>query len=308
MTAKVILNPYSNRWNARARWPQAASALHAAGVDFELAISEYPHHVTVLAEQAARDGFSPLIAAGGDGTVGEVVNGLARAAGSKNVEIGPLGILPLGTANDLVCNLHLPLELEEAAKIIAAGHVSRLDVCRVNDLCFVNNSAIGLEPTVTLIQQKITWISGMVRYLVAAVRGIMQHPTWNARITWDQGEYEGPISLLTVGNSPRTGGVFFMTPHADPFDGRLTFVYGYGRTRGRLFALLPKAMKPAEGNYVEASEIHEEHATWIKIVLDRGTPAHVDGEIFSESIMVLEYGIDAGRLQLLMPPQDSHQK
>ena len=59
MTAKVILNPYSNRWNAKARWPQAEAALKACGVDFSLAISEYPHQVIDLAEQAARDGFSP---------------------------------------------------------------------------------------------------------------------------------------------------------------------------------------------------------------------------------------------------------
>ena len=71
----------------------------------------------------------------------------------------------------------------------------------------------------------------MIRYLVAAVRGIMDYPKWNATIEWDSGKYEGPISLLTVGNSPRTGGVFFMTPHADPFDGKLTFVYGFGRSR-----------------------------------------------------------------------------
>ena len=63
MTAKVILNPYSNRWNAQKRWPLAESALHAAGVDFELAISERPGHITELTRQALLEGFSPLIAA-----------------------------------------------------------------------------------------------------------------------------------------------------------------------------------------------------------------------------------------------------
>ena len=79
MAAKVILNPYSNRWNAKKRWPEADAALKAAGVDFSLAVSDYHGQAVVLAKQAALEGFSPLIAAGGDGTIGEVVNGLAQA-------------------------------------------------------------------------------------------------------------------------------------------------------------------------------------------------------------------------------------
>ncbi|MEW6094703.1 MAG: acylglycerol kinase family protein, partial [Chloroflexota bacterium] len=90
MTAKVILNPYSNRWNAKTRWPQAEAALQAAGVDFEMVVSDGPGHIIELAEQAARQGFSPIIAAGGDGTVGEAVNGLAHAAKSEKDVLGPL--------------------------------------------------------------------------------------------------------------------------------------------------------------------------------------------------------------------------
>ncbi len=300
MTAKVILNPYSNRWKAQARWPQAEAALKAAGVDFSLVISERPHHIIELAEQAARDGFSPIIAAGGDGTVGEVVNGIARAAASEGADLGPLGVMPLGTANDLACNVGLPLDLTAAARVIASGHTRRLDVCRANDLYFVNNSAIALEPYVTLIQQRITWISGIMRYLVAAVRGVLDRPLWMAKAVWDGGQYEGPLSLLTVGNNPRTGG-FYMTPHADPYDGKLTFVYGFVPSRRRMFALLPRALKPGEGNYVEAAEIHEEATTRLEIHLEQPSPAHVDGEIFSLDIRDLTYSIQPGRLKLLMP-------
>ena len=218
MTAKVILNPYSNRWNAQARWPEADAALKAAGVDFELVISERPRHIIELAEQAARQGFSPIVVAGGDGTIGEAVNGLARAAKSDQDLLGPFGVLPLGSANDLVDNLGLPRDLFAAAQVIAAGKTRRMDVGYVNGFYFANNSAIGLEPYITLVQQRITWIKGMLRYLVAAVRGIWDNPQWTAKIEWDDGKYEGPALLVTVGNGPRTGGVFFMAPHADPFD------------------------------------------------------------------------------------------
>ena len=120
MTAKVILNPYSNRWNAKKRWPEAEAALHAAGVDFELAISEGPGYIALLAEQAIMDGFSPLIAAGGDGTIGEMVNALAHVA-TNGAPLASIGILPLGTANDLAYALEIPFGLVEAAQVIAVG-------------------------------------------------------------------------------------------------------------------------------------------------------------------------------------------
>jgi diacylglycerol kinase (ATP) len=301
MTAKVILNPYANRWKAKARWPEAAAALNAAGVDFEMVISERPGHIFELAEQAAHQGFSPIIAAGGDGTIGEVVQGLAHTANSEKDLLGPLGILPLGTANDMANNLRLPTNLQHAAQIIKNGNTRRMDIGKVNEHYFANNSAAGLEPYVTTKQIRITWISGILRYLVAALWAIMERPQWVANIKWDDGEYNGPISLVTIGNGSRSGGVFYMIPHADPFDGKLTFVYGYRSTRGAMLATLPRAMKPAAGSYVEMDGIFEQNATWIKIHLENPSPAHTDGELFSNAIQDLDYRIYPGRLQILMP-------
>ena len=301
MKAKVILNPYSNRWNSKKRWPEAESALKNAGIDFELAISDHPRHVIDLACEAALQGFSPIIAAGGDGTIGEVVNGLAKAAKSENDPIGPMGILPLGSANDLVDNLNIPKDLTEAARVIASGNIKKMDIGCVNGFYFANNSGIGLEPYITLKQEKIKWIKGIMRYLVAAVQGIMDNPQWFAEIEWDGGKYEGPILLVSVGNGPRTGGVFYMAPHADPFDGKLTFVHGYRKTRGQIFRLLPRTMKPAEGSFVEMEGIYEQQATKVKIHLNRPSPAHTDGEIFGTTLQDFEYRIFPGRLQILLP-------
>lgn len=298
MTAKVILNPYSNRWGAQQRWPAAEAALRNAGVDFELAISEHPKQAISLAEQAARAGFSPIIAAGGDGTVGDVVNGLARAHGET--DMGVLGILPLGTANDLVASLKMPLDLAEAAQVIAAGNTRRIDIGHVNGQYFANNSAAGLEPYVTTKQIQITWIKGIPRYLVAAVQGILDHPTWNASLDWDDGHFEGPLLLVSVGNGPRTGGLFFMTPHADLADGKLTFMFGYRPTRLGTFALLPKTMQPA-GDFVHEPGIREINATWLKVRLDRPSPAHTDGELFPHMVTELDYRILPACLQVLVP-------
>ncbi|MFZ5911362.1 MAG: diacylglycerol/lipid kinase family protein [Chloroflexota bacterium] len=300
MVAKVILNPYSNRWNSRKRWPQAEAALKAAGVEFDLVVSQRKGQVMELAEEATRGGFSPVIVAGGDGTINEAVNGMVRVAKSDQELLGPLGVMPLGSANDLAVNLGLPLDLPSAAQVIAAGKARLLDVGKLNERCFVNNSAAGLEPYVTTKHERIHWIKGIVRYLAAAIWAIMDKPEWQGDVHWDDGEYHGPLSLVSIGNSPRTGG-FYMTPHADPFDGKLTFAYGHRATRLGLFQALPRAMKPGEGNYLELPGMYEVHTTRLTIHLAKPSPAHTDGELFPDYKQDFAYSIFPARLKILLP-------
>jgi YegS/Rv2252/BmrU family lipid kinase len=299
MTAQVVLNPYSNRWNAQARWPQAEAALRSAGIDFQLAVSQGPGEAAELAEAAAREGRFPVIAAGGDGTIGEVVNGLAKVQGEASW--GPLGILPLGSANDLAYSLGLPTDLDAAAVVVATGNVRLMDIGRANDTYFANNSAVGLEPYVTTVQQRIRRIKGVLRYLVAALGGIWQRPSWSGKLEWADGSYQGPLTLLTVGIGCRSGGVFYMIPHADPFDGELTFVYGHRGSRWGMLRLLPKAMRPGAGSYVEAEGMHELSSSWLRVHLDQGSPGHTDGELWPGQVTDIEYQVLPAKLQILVP-------
>ena len=300
MTAKVILNPYSNRWNSQERWPAAKAALQAAGIDFDLAVSQKKGQIAELAEQAVLAGFSPIIAAGGDGSIGDTANGLMRAAQSGKAPLPPLGIMPLGSANDVVYVLGLPTDLEAAARVIAAGKTRAMDLGKLNDHYFVNNSAAGLEPYVTLKHEKIHWIKGMARYLVAAVQGIMDKPEWLGMIRWDGGEFRGKFSLISVGNGRRTGG-FFMTPHANPFDGKLTLAFGHRGTRLGLFQALPRAFREDKGSYVEMEGMREVHATRVSIHLEEPSPAHTDGELLPNWIQDFEYEILPGCLNMIVP-------
>lgn len=302
MVAKVILNPYSNRWRSQERWPQAESALKTSGVVFEVAVSQYKGQVVELAEEAAREGFSPIISAGGDGTISETVQGLVRAAKSDQQQVGPLGIIPLGSANDFVFNAGMPEDLIMAAKVIAGGKTRSIDIGNLNGRCFVNNSAAGLEPYVTIKHERIQWIKGMARYLVAAVWAIMDKPEWTGVVKWDDGDYSGPLTLVTIGNGRRTGG-FFMTPHADLTDGKLTLAYGYRSTRLGMFQALPRAFNEDKGSYIEMEGMYELDTTRLSIHLDQPSPAHTDGELFPEFVQDFDYSIQPGRLQLLAPPQ-----
>jgi len=301
MTVKVILNPYSNRWNSQNRWGEAETALRNAGVEFDLSVSERPGHIVDLAADAVQKGFTTIVVAGGEGSIDETINGVGKSWDEKSLFPVTLGLIPLGTANDLYNNMNLAMDLVSAAKVIAGGNAKPIDLCKCNDRYFINTSGAGLEPYTTTKERKIKWISGIPRYLVAAVQAIMDNPTWGAKLEWDGGSYEGPLTLVTVGNCARTGGVFFLTPHADQYDGKLTFVYGYRGTRLRLFSALPRTMKPGAGSYVEMEGIHETNCTHLKVHLDRPSPAHTDGELFDEWLTDLEYKIFPSALNILVP-------
>ncbi len=296
MPAKVILNPYSGRWKALRLKDAAMEALRAAGVDFELSVTERPQHGIELAEQAARQGYRPIISAGGDGATGEVVNGLMRA--NPNGILGPLGVLPLGTANDLAHNLGLPLDLNEAARVIAAGKTRRIDLGKVNAWVYANNSAVGLEPVVTQHNIRLVRLKGTIRYLVAAVQAIMEKPSWEMQLQWDDGNYAGPVSLVSVGNCPVTGGLFRMAPAADPADGMLTFVFGYAPTRRRMFALLPRTIS---GDFVNDPAMHQHHTRRLVIHSTTPSPLQVDGELRAEAETDFTYECLPARLDILAP-------
>lgn len=297
MTAKVILNPYAARWNASKQWPKAQAALENAGVAFEVEESREPGHAIFLTLNAIRKGFNPIIAAGGDGTIGEVINGIMTAG--EDQPMATLGLIPLGTANDLIDNLRMPKELDQAAQIIATGQTRKIDVCQVNDRYFINNAGIGLEPYITSLQQDMTRTSGIVRYLLATLKGIAHNPQWRMKLQWDDGEYDGPVTLVSIGNAPRTGGIFYTVPAADPFDGKLTFVFGHIANRLSILRVLPQTMKAGEGNYTEHPAIRQHHATRLKVNITPNSPSHADGELFTNSIHELDFSIHPASLPIL---------
>ena len=298
MTAKVILNPYADRWKAGKRKVEVENALNYAGVDYEITLTEMPKHGIKLAQQAVKEGYNPIIAAGGDGTFNEVLNGIVTENGNDGSII--FGVLPLGSVNDLIVNLGLPRDVAASVGVIAQGNIEMMDLCKVNDYYFDNNSAVGLEAHITLIQQRIKRLSGSLRYVTAALMGILENTKWEMHLEWKGGEYIGPVTLVTVGNTPLTGGVFYMTPHANPFDGLLTFVYGFMPTRRKILSLLPRTMKPDEGSYVEHPSIHEVTSPWLRVRSVQPTPAHADGEIISKEIHDLEYQVIPNCLPILM--------
>lgn len=295
-TAKIIVNPYAGRWKAEAAIPDIERACHEIGLDYELAVTEGPEHGIELAREAALAGFSPVVSAGGDGSISEVVNGLMQAAGDEMSV--PFGVIPLGSADDFADMLGLVKDVTAACRTILAGHTRVVDVGCVNGRFFDNNSAIGLEPMVTITQAAMKRVKGTPRYILAALKTILGHRPWHVRLVWDDGEYEGPAALVSVGNTRRTGGAFWMTPRAEPDDGYLDFVFTEKLGRLKLLRLLPMTF---DGSHVERPEISYARTTRLTIECDPPTPVQADGELFDLSATHIEYTVLPGRLRLIVP-------
>jgi diacylglycerol kinase (ATP) len=310
-TAKIIVNPYAGRWKAKAAIPDIEQACQKIGLDYELVVTEGPGHGIELAREAVLAGFSPIVSAGGDGSINEVVNGLMQAAGAcaehgrSDEMAGPFGVIPLGSADDFADMLGLEKEVEAACRVILAGHTRIIDVGCVNGRFFGNNSAIGLEPMVTITQAAMKRVKGTPRYVLAALKTIIRHKPWHTQLAWDDGEYEGPVALVSVGNTRRTGGAFYMTPRAEVDDGYLDFVFTGKLGRLKLLRLLPTTF---DGSHVERPEVIYLRTTHLTIECDPSTPIQADGELFDLSATHIEYTILPGRLQVIVPATEKRKE
>ncbi len=145
MRAIVLLNQGAGAADSeRTRETQklVAESLQQSGIDAELRVVPVSE-LAAAAREAAESKCDAVIAGGGDGTISTVAGALL----GKDV---PLGILPLGTLNHFAKDLGIPLTIPEAVQVIAAGHRTLLDVAKVNDRVFINNSSLGIYPRMVL--------------------------------------------------------------------------------------------------------------------------------------------------------------
>ena len=290
----VILNAYGGRLGEQEKVTLVEEAMQTAGLEYQLELTQYAGHATELAQQAIQDGWSTIVAAGGDGTIHEVIVGFMLAA--EKDQTATLGIIPLGTANDLAYGLQVPFDAAAACQRIAAGNTRLIDVGTVNGNYFDNNSAVGLEPVVTINHEQMRSVKGNLRYVLAALKSVFQTKPWQMRLEWDDGTYEGPVTLVSVGNGRRTGG-FFMTPQAEMDDGLLDFVFDVGLTRWQLLTLFPKTLK---GTHIDHPKVRYLKTRSLSIASSPSTPIHADGEIIDRQALEINYSILPNKLRVIV--------
>ncbi len=298
MKIKIVLNPYANRWGAQSKATAIKAACEAAGIACDLSTTSAAGEGKELTIKATTGNYDAIVAAGGDGTVHEVINGLIVV--SADGPTLPLGVIPIGTGNDFNDMAGLPRNLEQSVKIIADGRTRQVDAGRLDfdgeTRFFCNNCALAMEPMVTLENTRIKRLSGNIRYVVALVKALAKLKAWEMQVVWDNGSINGPTYLLSVCNSPRTGGIFLMAPGAKMDDGLFDLV------------MIPEVSKPAvllllarlfTGSHVKDRRVTYQRTSSLDIQSRPGTPIHADGEMLTESAAQISYEVLPGKISLL---------
>ena len=291
---KLILNPTANH----GRSLQEAADLRPlmANHNADWSGTEYPGHAVELARQAGEQGYDLVVAVGGDGTVHEVINGLMQVP-EKNRPA--TGIVPLGSGNDFAHILGLPTDPGEALLSALNGQPHRLDVgsvCDENDrLEYFNNTiGMGFDSLVNMHTRKITAIHGFLMYFVALMRTIFRNfDAIDLHVETDQETWDLNTLMLALGNGPREGGGFIITPDAKLDDGVLNYVTIRKISRLMMLRLVPEVMKGTHGRF---KQVRMGTCRKMSVVSKQPVYVHCDGEIYAG------FGSDVRKLVIQILP------
>ncbi len=307
MRTIAILNPAADHGRTGKKRSAVQAALHAAGLPSEVWLTQAPGHAVTLARQAAARADA-VLAVGGDGTIQEVCRGLIESARAV-----PLGVIPLGTGNDFVKVLGMPLHPQAAARMLARATPRDVDygVVRWQEAgmgrqqVFVNAVGVGFDARAAIEAERLKFLPGFTGYLAAVFRTLRRWDSPQARIVGarEPGEaasllYEGRLLLLTAGNGVSLGGMFRLTPHASITDGLLDVCLVEDARALRIVQVLPRAVR---GRHEMAREVHTYRVHTLEITTETGLPIHADGEILAQNAQSIAIDVVPGGLSVLMP-------
>ncbi|MDR3240903.1 MAG: diacylglycerol kinase [Lactobacillaceae bacterium] len=218
--ARIIYNPTSGREAIRRDLVDILDVYEKAGYETSaFATSATPKSAENEARRASLDGFDLIIAAGGDGTINEVVNGIAP------LEKRPkLAIIPAGTTNDYARALRIPRdEPLEAAKVVLQNRTALIDVGKANDTYFINIAAGGSISELTYsVPSKLKTMYGYLAYVIKGAELITRVKPMDLDVKYDGGEYHGQASMFFLALTNSVGGFESIVPDAKLDDGKFT--------------------------------------------------------------------------------------
>lgn len=293
----LIVNPAARHGETSKLVPVIRQLL--MNLPHDLAITEGPGHATELA--AAATDYDVVVAAGGDGTVHEVLNGLMR----HPAETRPtLGLLPTGSGNDTRRTLGIPDDLTQAALILATGDERRFDVGVCNGTYFNNSFAAGLDAKVTAkaVEYKVTKKRDGLWLYLTALMNVLFNDLDSHRLTISfDGESPAEVDTLIIAmtQGPTYGGGFFITPDADPCDGRFDVCMIDPLSLPQALVRLPFVIV---GKHTGMKVVHMSRHVSAVIEGDRPLPAQIDGEVLLECRY--EVSMLPGAITCIVPRRD----
>lgn len=278
----IIFNPNARSEKSR----DLADVLRELAPEAVLRMTGAPGEARRLAAEAAREGFRVVAAAGGDGTVNEVANGIAGTGTA-------LGVLPVGTMNVCAKEHNLPEKLDEAWAVIRAGHRREIDLLAANETHFIQLAGVGLDAQVvkeTSLESKKSL--GPLSYLISAAQIAARTPP---KLTVEAGGVKTEGSFVLIGNGRFYGAKIVLFPKARVDDGMLDVLIfkniGYLDIAKYLAGVLIGRHTGMDGvEYFQAAE-----AT---VRSEQEVPVEVDGEL--SGALPVTFRV-AGKLQLCVP-------
>jgi diacylglycerol kinase (ATP) len=256
----------------------------------------YPTHAVELARHAAEEGYELVIAAGGDGTVHEVINGLMQVPR----EMRPcLGIVPLGSGNDFSSAVGMDPRAVVALQQVLSGVPRAMDVGRLVDnqgRCeYWNNTlGIGFDAKAVIHSRQVPLVRGFLVYLLAAMKTILlNHEAPQMKVLTDRETWQKDLLLFVLCNGGREGNGFHICPPASPFDGIFNYTAVERVSRLKMVQMLPAFM---QGRHVRFRQVSQGQFTRLELAADRPLTIHTDGEIYAG------FGVDVRRLTVEILP------
>ncbi len=305
----IIANPAAGHGKGASAIPKIKEELNRLGLGFDLVTTSHSGHGIQLARQAAVDGADVVVAAGGDGTVNEVLNGLMEAR-QINSNRPALGILCAGRGNDFACAPGIPADLAAGCRVLRDGHRRTIDIGRVRGghfpegRYFANTVGVGFDAVVTIQAARLPRWGGFFSFLIAILKTIFLYykgPT--VQIQHDGQLLTTSTLLVSVMNGRRLGDGFWMAPEAKLDDGLLDLVIGRQVSQTRILTLIPHIMK---GTHLTQPEVTMVRAAHITITAIEGSlPTQSDGEIICVDGKRLDIETLSKQIEVICPKKET---
>ena len=275
-------------------WPKLAHRAEALGLSGDALLSERPGQLGQLAAQAADDGASVVVAVGGDGTVNEIVQGLA---GRDGVE---LAVIPRGTGWDFVRTYGIPRDLDGAIAVARNGRARQIDVGRATygegQSYFANIASAGMSGAIAKRANETSKaLGGQVSYAWATLTVFARWRNDEVRVSVDGEQREGRMHDVVVANGRYFGGGMMICPHAEPDDGLFDVLTIGDLTKRDLLLTLPKTYK---GRHLPHPKAELLRGARVEIDAPRPLPVELDGEQPGTTPVVFEVVPKALRLRV----------
>jgi diacylglycerol kinase (ATP) len=251
------------------RLPEAIRTLEQLGLNLIEESTEQPEHLYEVIKRYQHE-IDLVIVGGGDGTLNAAVDALVETQ-------LPLGILPLGTANDLARTLGIPNSLSDACKIIANREVRRIDLGWVNGKHFFNVASCGLSVKITQrLTKKAKRRWGILAYLITALQVIWESRPFSAEIRMNDKSILVKTVQIAVGNGRYYGGGMAVVPDATIDDQRLDL---YSLEIERWWQIIPLLPAIRQGRHIHSPSVRALAGQEIEVYTRKPRPINTDGEI-----------------------------